>query len=72
VDAALTVVAVEGAVVVVLLRKLSEPPQVLAEPLRRDGRVLPALVGVGLAGDEGVSIRSRRTWSWKYSSIRSK
>src|SRR6185312_11329921 len=53
VDAALAVVAVEGALVAVRLRELREPSQVLAEPLGRNGRVLPTLVRVLLARDEG-------------------
>ena len=52
VDAALAVVAVERALVAVLAGELAEVAQVVAEPLRRDGRVLPALLRVGLAGDE--------------------
>ena len=52
VDAALAVVAVERALVAVALRELREAAEVLAEPLGRDGRVLPALVRVLLARDE--------------------
>ena len=51
-DAALTVVAVERALVPVLVGELGEAAEVLAQPLGRDGRVLPALVRVLLAGDE--------------------
>src|ERR1051326_8632777 len=50
--AAVAVVAVESALVPVALRQLLQPAQILAQALRRDGRVLPALVRVRLAGDE--------------------
>src|SRR5205085_10524467 len=52
VDASLAEVAVERALVAVLVRERADRPQVLAEPLRRDGRVLPALIGIRLARDE--------------------
>ena len=52
VDAALAVVAVERALVAVAVGQLLQLAQVLAEALGRDRRVLPALVRVGLAGDE--------------------
>src|SRR5439155_14553020 len=52
VDAALAVVAVERALVAVLVRELREAAEVLTQPLGRDGRVLPSLVRVLLAGDE--------------------
>jgi len=53
VDAALAVVAVERALVAVLAGELAKLTQVLADALGRDCRVLPALVGIGLAGEEG-------------------
>src|SRR5206468_9686851 len=59
VDAALAVVAVERALVAVLVRELGETPQVFAEALGRDGRVLPALVRVLLARDEGRGAEPR-------------
>ncbi len=50
VDAALAVVAVERALVAVTARRASPRSRRYSpEPLGRDGRVLPALVGVGLA-----------------------
>src|SRR6478752_7083978 len=52
VDAALAVVAVERALVAVLVGELREAAEVLAEPLGRDGRVLPTLVRVLLAWHE--------------------
>src|SRR5205823_2726570 len=52
VHAALPVVAVEGAVVLVLPGQLAQAAEVRAELRGRNGRVLPALVGVGLAGNE--------------------
>src|SRR5206468_3934521 len=48
----LAVVAVERALVAVLRGQLAKVAQVLADPLRRDGGVLPTLVGVGPAGEE--------------------
>src|SRR5439155_16939108 len=51
-DAALAVVAVQRAVVLVLPGELAQPAQVLTEPLRRDGGILPTFVRVGLARDK--------------------
>src|SRR2546423_5674241 len=53
VDTALAVVPVERAVVLVLLGELPQPAQVFTQPLRWDRGVLPALVRVRLAGNEG-------------------
>src|SRR5262249_47418727 len=53
VHAALAVMAVERAPVAVLLRELRQAAEVLADPFGRNGRVLPALVRVRPAGDEG-------------------
>ena len=52
VHAAVAVVAVERALVAELRGELLQVTQVVADPLRRDGRVLPAFVGVVLAGKE--------------------
>ena len=52
VHAALAVVAVQRAVVVVLLRDLAQAAEILAEALGRHRRVLPALVRVRLSRDE--------------------
>jgi hypothetical protein len=51
VDAALSVVAEEDAVVAVPVEELPEVAQVRAEPLGRDGRVLPAGPGLELRRD---------------------
>src|SRR5205823_2713432 len=59
VHTALAVVAVQRALVLVLPRELLQAAQVLAEALRRDGGVLPALVRVLLAGDEGGRAEAR-------------
>ena len=53
VDAALAEVAVERAVVAEFLEQLAEVAEVGADAIGRDGRVLPALPGVLLAGDAG-------------------
>src|SRR5204863_6313566 len=60
VDAALAVVAVKRALVAVLRGELAQPPQVLPDTLGRDGRVLPALVRIRLARDEGGRAEARR------------
>ena len=53
VDAALAEVAVERRVVAVLVEQLAQVAQVVADLVRRHGRVLPARPGVGLAGHPG-------------------
>jgi hypothetical protein len=53
VDAALAEMAVEGALVAILVEQLAQGAQVIPDPLRRDRGVLPARPGVRLAGHPG-------------------
>src|SRR5439155_5566245 len=52
-DAAVAIVAVERALVAVLAPQLADLAQIAAESFGRNSCVLPALVSVRLAGDEG-------------------
>src|SRR5438132_12472304 len=58
-DAALSVVAVERALVAVLRRQFLQLPQIVADALRGHRRVLPAFVRVGLARDERRRAQAR-------------
>src|SRR5205085_8160901 len=68
VDAPVAVVAVERALVAVLAGELADVPEVLPEALGRHRRVLPALVGVRLARDEGGRAEARLARSEEHTS----